>query len=59
MADSEKRLLFRLQHIIPRLSAVSALPKPMDDSIQTPNSDGLYGPEEIEFQMTWGKIAGL
>jgi len=57
MADSEKRLLFRLQHIIPRLSAVSALPGSTDTSSLTPNSDGIYGPEEIEFHLTWGKIA--
>ena len=42
MTDEAGRLQFRLQNIIPR-------------SLSTPK---VAGPEEVEFQMTWGKVAG-
>lgn len=59
MEDLENKQLFRLQHIVPqdfsssRASSHSAL-----NSKSTPEIDEPHGPEEIEFQMPWGKVAG-
>jgi len=44
MSDSQEKLLFRLQHIIPR-------------NLSSVKDDRLYGPEEITFEMPWGKVA--
>lgn len=51
MADESEKLLFRMQHIIPRnLSAMKKLKETPATSTNVP--------QEIEVQMTWGKIAG-
>lgn len=43
-----EKLLFRMQHIVPQnLKASSEF------------GDSVVGPEEVEFPMTWGKVAGI
>ena len=57
MADDRERLAFRLQHIIPRSLTPATFNK--NGSIQiTANPSLPDGPQEVFFQMTWGKIAG-
>ena len=53
--DAEKRLMYRMQRIIPRnLNYLASTLSP-----QTPSDKVLLeNPHEIEFQMTWGKVAG-
>lgn len=58
MTDDSAKLLFRMSHIIPRslsqLASFSQVRKTeIVDEIISP-----YLPEEVEFQMTWGKVAG-
>lgn len=48
--DAEDKLLFRMSHIVPRGLASSK-------TFNT-NEEAAPVPEEIEIQMTWGKIAG-
>lgn len=49
--ESENKLLFRMHHIIPRgLASSFDIP---DSGITLPPS-----PQDIEIQMTWGKVAG-
>ena len=50
MADETDKLLFRMQHIIPRNLSTS-----MHQLKEIPSSTG---PTEMEFEMTWGKITG-
>jgi hypothetical protein len=51
--DSEK-LLFRLNHIIPK-----GLSLKIKENENIAKIDATDGPQEIFFQMTWGKIAGI
>ena len=54
MANDSERLLFRLNHIIPKsLSLINEDTNKKANSIPVDN-----GPQEVFFQMTWGKIAG-
>ena len=53
--EKEKITLFRLQHIIPRSLTQSAFHK---NGLTTIISSTPDCPQEVEFQMTWGKIAG-
>ena len=61
MADStdipnSDRLLFRLQHIIPRnLSSAFFANRPLASSNAT---NSFAEPEEFTFPMTWGNVAG-
>ena len=48
--DSQEKLLFRMKNIIPRGMST---PQVVDKG---PIADG--GPEEIEFKMSYGKMAG-
>jgi len=64
MEDHEKKLLFRLQHIVPQdlstrppLHLESGLSKDENPNT-TPANDDHYNWKEIEFQMPWGKVAG-
>ena len=53
--DAEKRLMYRMQRIIPRnlnYLASTLSPQTQSDKVLLEN------PHEIEFQMTWGKVAG-
>ena len=53
--DAEKRLMYRLQRIIPRnLNYLASTLSPQTTSDKVALDD----PHEIEFHMTWGKIAG-
>ena len=59
--DSE-RLLFRVKHIIPRsISSTGSLPFAYKkDGIVGKSSGTEPGcPQDVEFQMTWGKVAGI
>lgn len=60
MSSDEQKLLFRLQHIIPRTLATaapaSAESRELMAAVKT-STDGQ--PQEVEFQMTWGKVAGI
>lgn len=61
MADDASRLLFRLQHILPRtFSICAAQSRQITQCSQSPTIEVLQHDEsqEVEFQMTWGKIAG-
>ena len=49
--ETSSRLLFRLQHLIPRLLTSVSL-----DSNNIQNSS--ENPREIQLDMTWGKICG-
>ena len=49
--DSSSRVLFRLQHLIPRL-----LPSVSLDSKNIQNT--AENPQEIKLDLTWGKICG-
>ncbi len=52
MANDAEKLLFRMQHIIPQqLSSVLNVHEKETTSSHV-------NPMEIEFQMTWGKVAG-
>lgn len=51
--EDEQKLLFRMQHIIPRGLASPSISNNPDTNQSSPSS-----PEEIEIQMTWGKVAG-
>lgn len=51
MASESEKLIFRLQHIIPR--NLSDIHKFKETSAASTNV-----PQEIEVQMTWGKVAG-
>jgi hypothetical protein len=54
MASDAEKLLFRMQHIIPQqLASVAVNDKDTSSSPLNGNN-----PMEIEFQMTWGKVAG-
>ena len=57
MVEESERLLFRLQHIIPK--SLSAAPGTINhpSSITKTTSPDL--PEEMTFQMTFGKVAGI
>lgn len=59
MAEDSARLLFRLQHIIPQSVPNSQMKKDVSMFVtkHTPASSP-DEPGEIEFQMSWGKIAG-
>ena len=50
-----QKLLYRLQHIIPRSLSTSSF---YNDKLQIPWSKTADGPQDVEFQMTWGKVAG-
>lgn len=53
--DAEKRLMYRMQRIIPRnLNYLASTLSPPTTSDKV----ALEDPHEIQFQMTWGKIAG-
>lgn len=58
MTDDTARLLFRMNHIIPR----SLSSTPLSLNVKTKSNNGEIDssriPEEAEFQMTWGKIGG-
>ena len=51
--DQSERLLFRMQHIIPRTLAATPGQTTMLAKSATAN-----GPEEFTYQMTYGKVAG-
>jgi len=51
--EEEQKLLFRMQHIIPRGLESPTISSNPDTRISSSSS-----PEEIEIQMTWGKVAG-
>lgn len=51
--EDEQKLLFRMQHIIPR-----GLSSPTISNNPNTNISSSSSPEEIEIQMTWGKVAG-
>ena len=56
--EAEKKLLYRLERIIPRnlvflAHSLTVQHHPIKD-LQINND----GPQEVFFQMTWGKIAG-
>ena len=58
--DAEKKLLYRLERIIPRnlvfvAHSLTVHRNSVKEDLQI-NNDG--GPQEVFFQMTWGKIAG-
>ena len=58
MTDDSARLLFRMNHIIPRnLSSASSIHTFIPATKNETNVPD--GPEEVEFQMTWGKVAGI
>lgn len=58
MASDEERLAFRLRHIIPRsLTPASYSKNGLMTVLQKPASPN--EPEEVEIQMTWGKIYGI
>ncbi len=50
-----QKLLYRLQHIIPRSLSTSSF---YNNKLQIPSSTTSDGPQDVEFQMTWGKVAG-
>lgn len=52
-SDAQEKLLFRMNHLIPRGFSAT---HPKANSTQ--NSAETLGPEEIQMQMTWGKVAG-
>lgn len=53
--DQSERLLFRMQHIIPRTLAAT----PGQTTIASmAKSATANGPEEFTYQMTYGKVAG-
>ncbi len=54
MATDTERIAFRLKHIIPRLTKV----KPDSLTSSTPAPLKVDEPQELEFHMTWGKVAG-
>lgn len=55
MAEESEKLLFRLQHIIPRsLSAASS----SNISSSANKTNSVDTPEELTFQMSFGKLAG-
>ncbi|EFX76294.1 hypothetical protein DAPPUDRAFT_306263 [Daphnia pulex] len=50
-----QKLLYRLQHIIPRSLSTSSF---YNNKLQIPSSKtSADGPQDVEFQMTWGKVA--
>ena len=62
MAEDSARLLFRLKHILPRSVPYSQMKKDVSmfpTNMDIHNTSFLNDPGEIEFQMTWGKIAGI
>ena len=54
-ASDQDKLLFRLHHIIPRTLQHANVPS--SGALESPTPTNY--PREIEFQMTWGKIAGI
>lgn len=52
-----QKLLYRLQHIIPCSLSTSSF---YNNKLQIPSSNktSAGGPQDVEFQMTWGKVAG-
>ncbi len=59
--ENSEKIAFRLRHIVPRNFVSSFHQSHSGSSEKAPvvrylNPDGS---EEIEFQMTWGKIAGI
>jgi flagellin-specific chaperone FliS len=52
MANDAEKMLFRMQHIIPQ--QLSSVLNVHDKETVSSN----VNPMEIEFQMTWGKVAG-
>ncbi len=51
--EDEQKLLFRMKHIIPRGLASPTISNNPNTIISSSSSF-----EEIEIQMTWGKVAG-
>ncbi len=57
MASEDERLAFRLRHIIPRSLTPATYSKSGSMTVlRKPSSPN--EPEEVEIQMTWGKIYG-
>ena len=54
MANDSEKILFRLNHIIPK-----SLSLKIKENENIGKIDATDGPQEIFFQMTWGKIAGI
>jgi hypothetical protein len=50
----QQKLLYRLQHIIPRSLSTSIFHNNKLQILSSKTSN----PEDVEFQMTWGKVAG-
>ena len=48
--ETSEKLLFRMQHIIPQN---------LNASSEFITVDTVIVPEEVEFPMTWGKVAGI
>ena len=57
MDDKSEKILFRMQHIIPKNLPVASTNQLQFHQITTIPSTS-NEPKEFEFQMTWGKIAG-
>lgn len=54
VAKEQQKLLYRLQHIIPRSLGTSSFYNNKHEIVVPQTSDA---PEDVEFQMTWGKVA--
>lgn len=58
--DQSEKVSFRLRHLVPRnfISSFHSSHSGLSDKGQVVRYLNPDGSEEIEFQMTWGKIAG-
>ena len=58
MSDSD-RLRFRLEHIIPRSFSYESVKNNRASTASIARREFSNEPEDVEFQMTYGKVAGI
>lgn len=59
MSDGQQqKLLFRMQHIIPRNLSSDSRPASVLATASKTEPIDVIGPDEVEFPMTFGKVAG-